>query len=91
MAFTFSFRRLTLAALWTALAAYVAACVASVVAIFVSTEALTGVFAIMLATPWMFAVEAVAPDGMWALIPVIAAMGVNAAILYFCIRLVRRV
>jgi CBS-domain-containing membrane protein len=83
-------RRIVIAALWLLLAAYVAACVASVVAIFVSSEALTGVYAVVLATPWMFVVEALEPDGMWALIPVIGAMSVNTAILYLCIRLVRR-
>jgi len=85
-----TFRRIVIAALWLALGLYVAACVASIIAIFFSTEALTGVYAVVLATPWMFVVEALEPDGLWALIPVIGAMSVNAAILYLCIRLVRR-
>jgi len=85
-----TFRRIVIAALWLLLAVYVAACVASIVAIFLSSEALTGVYAVVLATPWMFVVEALEPDGMWALVPVIDAMSVNAAILYLCIRLVRR-
>jgi CBS-domain-containing membrane protein len=83
-------RRIVIAVLWLALGLYVAACVASVVAIFVSTEALTGLYAVVLATPWMFIVEALEPNGLWALVPVMGAMSLNAAILYLCIRLVRR-
>ncbi len=85
-----SFRRIFIALFWFGLVTYVGACAASIVAIFVSTEALVGLYAVVLATPWMSVIEALEPAGMWALVPVIGAMTVNAAILYACIVMLRR-
>lgn len=82
-------RMIVSGALRFVLALYIAACVASILLIFTSSEALSGVFAVVLATPWMFVIEALEPSGLWSLLPVIGAMGVNAAIIYVIIRIIR--
>ncbi len=89
MTFVETIRKIASVALWLLLALYIAACTASIVLIFTSSEALSGVFAVVLATPWMFVIEKLEPSGLWALVPVIGAMSLNAAILYICIRLIR--
>lgn len=70
---------------------YLTACVASVVAVFLSSEALTGLYVILLAWPWTFLFDLVGSGSFVVNIAIaVLAFGLNAAILHLLFRLLGR-